>query len=531
MPLTGKALFRLVFFVSGLPVAVGALLLLLLSPPPRHRSNGPIPIPILLVLNRQRQHPGRYQRRRTIGCAQLAVESCGRSNREQEAREIAAATLAPVLFPQLLLLEQATITATPEKALKKALRRIEHGALRARVSQLVLGTFIFRLRHEYVWNATHTANDNGNNDKVRAMVDLHAAYLLQDDDDDNTLQWPADPIDSLSVRHSMPRFLVQAWVAQYGLRETDQLCRHSNTAGPVTLRRNTLQCPSNEALMDGLFLANGVAAVPIMEASTSTTTTHAEFSTLPACLRLVAAKPPSIWNLQAWKDGWFEVQDAGSQWIVEACEVQPGETVVDYCAGNGGKTLALLSRVADAYSNTNTKASNSTTVIWAHDIVEARLAQLRGSLARVGVHSSIELHTTSAAADDLPTAAAAAADIVLVDAPCSSTGVLRRRPSQRWSLQPDQLFQEFPALQLEILQQAGKLVRPGGRLVYATCSVNRCENENVVAAWEDSVTDKWEPWPFSNHAPQTGTASHCRRFLPHTHDSDGFFVARWKRKI
>ena len=189
--------------------------------------------------------------------------------------------------------------------------------------------------------------------------------------------------------------------------------------------------------------------------------------------------------MPAWKDGWFEVQDAGSQFIVASTEIVPGETVVDYCAGNGGKTLAMLSRLAALCSGQadidNTIHSlHPTTVLWAHDIVRQRLAQLEGSLARTGVHPSIDLRVTDLK-DELEHGTA---DLVLVDAPCSSCGALRRRPSHRWTLQSDELTRHFPTTQLEILQQAARLVRPGGRLVYATCSISHWENEDVVAAWE-----------------------------------------------
>jgi 16S rRNA (cytosine967-C5)-methyltransferase len=145
--------------------------------------------------------------------------------------------------------------------------------------------------------------------------------------------------------------------------------------------------------------------------------------------------------MPAWKDGWFEVQDAGSQFIVASTEIVPGETVVDYCAGNGGKTLAMLSHIAASCSSQDMDMDNTirsqhpTTVLWAHDIVRQRLAQLEGSLARVGVHPSIDLRVT----DQKDELEHGMADVVLVDAPCSSCGALRRRPSHRWTLQSDEL--------------------------------------------------------------------------------------------
>jgi 16S rRNA (cytosine967-C5)-methyltransferase len=537
---------------------------------------------------------------------------------EEQARELAAATLRKVLPP--------FGNVTTEKALKQTLRSLgvvgasndntnntknKHAAetehqqrrlrqLRQRVSSLVLGTSIFRLRHEYVYNVTilqqqqqqqvvredgeHNNDDDDRDNKIRAMVDLHAAYLLEDESDNSnsgdnsdtdtnastfTVPWPVhDPIQCLSLQYSMPEFLVRAWISEYEVTETRQLCRAANQPGPVTLRRNAYQCPSDDLLVSRLARDHNVTLVP-MATNETTTSTIAEqvgepnpVATLTGCLRLVSTstpehRPPSIWSMPAWKDGWFEVQDAGSQFIVASTEIVPGDTVVDYCAGNGGKTLAMLSHVAAAAARDTTAAAarnttahdiesstaaclgqdvdnvhsqHPTTVIWAHDIVGARLAQLEGSLARVGVHPSIELRVT----DHKDELKHGMADLVLVDAPCSSCGALRRRPSHRWTLQSDELTRHFPTTQLEILQQAARLVRPGGRLVYATCSISHWENEDVVGAWEKETENDnnlgWEPWEFS--APhQAGVAPHCRKLLPHRHDSDGFFVARWKRVV
>jgi 16S rRNA (cytosine967-C5)-methyltransferase len=223
--------------------------------------------------------------------------------------------------------------------------------------------------------------------------------------------------------------------------------------------------------------------------------------------------------MSAWKDGWFEVQDVGSQCIVAATEVDGNdEVVIDYCAGNGGKTLAILSRL---------HSQGSSAKVWAHDVVDMRLAQLRGSLARAGVlNSTVQLFTTSNPVEHL---SKDMADVVLVDAPCSSCGVLRRRPSHRWELTQHELEVTFPKLQLEILRNASQLVKQGGRLIYATCSICHAENGNVATEWEIEAGDSWEPWPFD--VTTRRGESHYYKLLPHKHKSDGFFIARWKRKI
>lgn len=125
------------------------------------------------------------------------------------------------------------------------------------------------------------------------------------------------------------------------------------------------------------------------------------------------------------------------------------------------------------------------------------------------------------------------ADVVLVDAPCSSTGVLRRRPSQRYLLQHEEIIHHFPTLQVSILKEAASLVKVGGRLVYATCSICRNENENVVELFENSLhfETQWTRWSFDEwkENDKSDTFDHCLNILPNKDGSDGFFIARWKR--
>lgn len=125
------------------------------------------------------------------------------------------------------------------------------------------------------------------------------------------------------------------------------------------------------------------------------------------------------------------------------------------------------------------------------------------------------------------------ADVVLVDAPCSSTGVLRRRPSQRYLLQHEEIIHHFPTLQVSILKEAASLVKVGGRLVYATCSICRNENENVVELFENSLhfETQWTRWSFDEwkENDKSDTLDHCLNILPNKDGSDGFFIARWKR--
>jgi len=172
-------------------------------------------------------------------------------------------------------------------------------------------------------------------------------------------------------------------------------------------------------------------------------------------------------SLDAYQQGWFEVQDEGSQHIARMVAAQPGEAIIDWCAGAGGKALALASAMRNRGD------------LVALDTHEKRLAECERRLARAGAtcaRTRLVLH------GDQPVAGVPQANAVLVDAPCSSSGALRRNPELRWHLD-DAWLGRFPEQQQAILRRAANHVRPGGRLVYATCSVLRRENEDVVRAF------------------------------------------------
>lgn len=458
----------------------------------------------------------------------------------------------------------------------------ERQSSRKRLSDLILGTSVMRMRHWFVWNqrvgdtsaaldgnylepivgvepwmmkvdtdTSPQANENCPYARMgiaRDLVQLHAQYLLQsdtaaDDEAEYDVQWPTDTVQRIAVQQSLPSFIVRLLVDQYGAQDAEILCRLANKPGPITLRRNSIKCESDEALIRRLWEEDGIKSfVP----STSTGTDGDESSMMSpprGCIRLdfdggsSASERPtkSLWSLQAWKDGWFEVQDAGSQVIVDSVDIQQSDKiVVDFCAGNGGKSLALASKMWEVRQQAVEAGENSQAgTIIAHDIVESRLKQIQGSLTRAGLRGWEEndmrmvqnhiptIRTTSNATS----ISEGIADAVLVDAPCSSLGVLRRRPGHRWVLTEDMITEDLPALQRDILTKAACLVKPGGKLVYATCSISRFENEDVVEMFEsmDGFSNEWRPWIFE------GMGANYRSISPHRDDSDGFFIARWRR--
>ncbi|MEO5335687.1 MAG: RsmB/NOP family class I SAM-dependent RNA methyltransferase [Magnetospirillum sp. WYHS-4] len=255
--------------------------------------------------------------------------------------------------------------------------------------------------------------------------------------------------------------------------------RALNRPAPVDLRVNTLKA-TREAARAALA-AEGVEAFPTPRS--------------PIGLRL--AEPKALGSLGAFREGLVEVQDEGSQLLALAVGAAPGMTVVDYCAGGGGKTLALGAAMGNRGR------------LIACDSDGRRLAKLDDRRRRAGL-GIVETWVLDGTAPDL------AADRVLVDAPCSGTGTWRRAPEARWRLDAAALaaLRETQGL---ILDRAAALVAPGGWLIYATCSVLAAENEDIVAAFLAAHPD------FALH-PVDAATPHLR-LAPHATGTDGFFAA------
>jgi 16S rRNA (cytosine967-C5)-methyltransferase len=215
---------------------------------------------------------------------------------------------------------------------------------------------------------------------------------------------------------------------------------------------------------------------------------------------------------EAWRSGLIEVQDEGSQLLALACGAAPDRVVVDLCAGAGGKTLALAAEMANRGR------------LVASDIDRGRLSRMRQRLERAGV-SIVEPRLLDPKREREALAElAGAADVVLVDAPCSGTGTWRRNPELRWRLTPDRLAR-FVSAQAALLDLAWELVAPGGALVYAVCSLLAEEGRGQAEAFAARSSAVSESLPMPGGRP-AGTG----RLLTPAHDgTDGFFVARWRR--
>ena len=225
----------------------------------------------------------------------------------------------------------------------------------------------------------------------------------------------------------------------------------------------------------------------------------------------------SLARLPALKSGELEIQDEGSQLVAQLVDARPGDRVVDFCAGAGGKTLAIAAQM------------NNKGRIIACDVSEGRLKRSAERFRRAGVHNA-ETRLLSSETDRWVKRHKAGFDRVLVDAPCSGTGTWRRNPDARWRAAEEQGLDSLVALQARILASAARLVKPGGRLVYATCSMLSEENENQVRAFL-AAHPGFQIVPVKEAAPQVARSAH-EDFLsltPAQHDTDGFFAAVLRR--
>ncbi len=304
---------------------------------------------------------------------------------------------------------------------------------------------------------------------------------------------------SPAVRCDLPDWLYAALEAQFGADEVYLLAQVLNQPAPLDLRVNTVKM-TREALLERLA-ADGIAGQP---------------GTLsPVAVRL--RDKPALAKHPLFLEGAFEVQDEGSQLLGYLLEPKRGEMVVDLCAGAGGKTLLLGALM------------KNTGRLYAFDVSDKRLVKLKPRLARSGL-SNVHPARIDHERDTKIKRLAGKIHRVLVDAPCSGLGTLRRNPDLKWR-QNENSVAELTVKQAAILDAAAKLVRPGGRVVYATCSLLAAENEKIIEAFLASHPD-FALIPASTVLAKQGIVveGEMLRLLPHQHHTDGFFAAVLDKK-
>jgi 16S rRNA (cytosine967-C5)-methyltransferase len=298
----------------------------------------------------------------------------------------------------------------------------------------------------------------------------------------------------LAIQYSHPLWLVRRWVARYGAEATETLLQANNLPAPLTIRTNTLRT-TRQALRAALE-AEGV--------------TLAETEHAPAGLNILAT-PQWLRTLQAYRDGWFVVQDQAAQLISLLLSPQPGDTVLDACAAPGGKTTHLAELMQDQGA------------VVALELDASRMAKIRENFRRLGLASIATVQGDATAYHE------GIYDRVLIDAPCSGLGVLRRHPDGRWN-KTEQTVDEHGSLQRRILQNCASLLKPGGTLVYATCTTEPAENDDVIDWFLDGPGNSFtidDPRPLLPQAAAMLVDSRgFFRTVPNALAMDGFFGAR-----
>lgn len=303
-------------------------------------------------------------------------------------------------------------------------------------------------------------------------------------------------------RHNLPQWLVEPLKEQLG-GDFWPLVESLNAPAGLDMRVNTLKDKRADVQKELAKVGLKTVATPYS----------------PWGLRL--ADKSQLGKLDAFTRGAIEVQDEGSQLLALLVDAKRGEMVVDFCAGAGGKTLALGASM------------RSTGRLYAFDTSGHRLDALKPRLARSGL-SNVHPVAIAHERDDRIKRLAGKIDRVLVDAPCSGLGTLRRNPDLKWRQTP-KAIEELVAKQTAILQSAARLLKPGGRLVYATCSVLRRENEAIAEAFGLANPDfaVLEAAPLLTQLGVEQADTLCSgaylRLWPHLHHTDGFFAAVWQK--
>ncbi|MEM8780251.1 MAG: 16S rRNA (cytosine(967)-C(5))-methyltransferase [Cyanobacteria bacterium P01_G01_bin.49] len=307
---------------------------------------------------------------------------------------------------------------------------------------------------------------------------------------------PNNPVQKLGMLYSFPDWIIETWFQQWGEEITEKLCHWFNQSPTVDIRINPLQT-TLEAVETKLHQAN---------------INVTRFANFPQSLRL-RGKIGAIQTLPGFQSGEWTVQDSSAQLVSYLLNPQPGEIIIDGCAAPGGKTTHIAELMGDRGT------------IFACDRTASRLKKVQQNIQRLQLESIKIIEGDSRQLTQFTKIA----DRVLIDAPCSGLGTLHRHPDIRWQQTP-QKIQQLVKLQQELLAQAATWVKNQGVLVYATCTLNFLENEQIIEEFLANHSG-WQiqPPPHNSLFTPFITSSGWLQVLPHQHHTDGFFIVKLKK--
>ncbi|WP_024545442.1 16S rRNA (cytosine(967)-C(5))-methyltransferase [Picosynechococcus sp. NKBG15041c] len=323
------------------------------------------------------------------------------------------------------------------------------------------------------------------------------AYLRQQEQQGDPLQFPENEIDRLALTYSFPEWLIAQWLEQFGAAETAQLCQWFNQPAQLDLRVNPLR--ANVGTVQKVLTDAGIKVEAIAQ--------------IPNALRLVE-KRGLIQELPGYREGWWTIQDASAQLVTHLLDPQPGEVIIDACAAPGGKTTHIAEKMQDQGT------------IWACDKYQARINKVEQNARRLKLSMIRTLMGDSRSYSQFRNMA----DRVLLDVPCSGLGTLHKRPDIRWQQSPAKIA-ELTTLQGELLATGSTWVKPGGYLVYATCTLNPAENEAIAQQFLGTHPD-WHIVPPAEDSPvfPYSQPEGWLQVVPHRHQMDGFFMVKLQRQ-
>jgi 16S rRNA (cytosine967-C5)-methyltransferase len=303
------------------------------------------------------------------------------------------------------------------------------------------------------------------------------------------------PIKYLALKYFHPEWLIARWVKRLGATACEELCQINNNNPPLSIRTNTVKTNRTELLQR--LTNEGVKC----QASDWTPE------------GIVCYEHPGLSTLASLQEGLFQVQDESSMLVAHILDPQPGEFIIDACGAPGGKTTHIAALM------------NNTGKVLSTDIYEHKLTLTRENASRLGLTN---IDTKALDAVNLDSLYSLKADRVLVDAPCSGLGVIRRKPDSRWR-KTEEILRDLPKLQAAILASAAQCVKPGGVLVYSTCTTEPEENQNIVDAFlQEQPMFVLET--AGQYLPGQKRPDAMLQLWPHTDGVDGFFIARMTRQ-